>query len=177
MVKKYLAILLTCLLLTACTGRAVTIPEGYYSGPEQESSTAQQTPQFFIEQQDMGEVIQYSICRCGADGSLTQIADLGPANDTPFFLWEERIYYTAGGSLFSVDYNGSDTRSLCDSSEEQISFDRITMVQDGWVYCRGTRWQEINNDPAALPGPHRVKAVIRAKADLSEFELLEETKE
>ena len=26
------------------------------------------------------------------------------------------------------------------------------MVEDGWIYCRGTCWKEITDDPNALPG-------------------------
>ena len=173
--KKYLILLLACLMLAACGKPNVALPEGYYSGPAEEAEV-EQTPDFFVEKQDMGEATQYRICRTNADGSVTEIADLGPNNDTPFFLLEDRICYTAGGSLCSVDFDGKDLQTLTDSSEAQVSFDRITMVEDGWIYCRGTCWQEITDDPSALPGPHRVGVVTRAKVDLSEFEVLEETR-
>ena len=42
-------------------------------------------------------------------------------------------------------------------------------IEDGWISCSGTKWAEITDDPAALPGPHRVKAITRVKTDFSEF--------
>ncbi len=173
--KKELICLLLCLLLAACGKPAVTLPEGYYSGPTAQEEAAEEEPVFFVQKEVLAQATEYRICRQNADGSTTVIADLGPNNDTPFFLWEERLYYTAGGSLFSVDHNGGDEKVLYDPSEEQFSFDRITMVEQGWIFCRGTRWKEITDDPNALPGPHRVTAVAKAKADLSEFVVLEET--
>ena len=171
--KKYLAVLLACLLLAACGKPQVTTPGGYYSGPSEEEPAEEQLPVFFVEEEHQSQSTQYRICRQNLDGSTTVIADLGADNNTPFFLMEQRLYYTAGGSLWSVDFEGQDQTCLYDSSEKQVSFDRITMVEEGWIYCRGTLWQEITDDPAALPGPHRVAVTTRAKADLSEFEILE----
>ena len=170
--KKLLAVCLACLVLAACGKPEYVTPEGYYSGPSAEEELPQ-TPVFFVEKEELAEATQYRICRQNEDESITVIADLGPDNDTPFFLLEDRLYYTAGGSLCSVDFEGQNPRTLYDSGEEQVSFDRITMVEDGWIYCRGTRWQEITDDPAALPGSHRVAVTTRTKADLSGFEIVE----
>jgi hypothetical protein len=171
--KKYLAVCLACLMLAACGKPQVTTPGGYYSGPSAEEERVEEVPTFFTEEEKQAEATCYRICRQNTDGSVTVVADLGAENNTPFFLLEERVYYTAGGSLWSVNFDGEEEKVLYDSSEEQFSFDRITMAEDGWIYCRGTCWREITDDPAALPGPHRVKATARAKADLSEFEILE----
>ena len=170
--KKLLAVCLACLMLAACGKAQYVTPEGYYSGPSAEEAVPQ-APVFFVEKEELAETTQYRIFRQNSDGSTTVIADLGPDNDTPFFLLQERVYYTAGGSLFSVDFEGKNPKVLYDSSQEQVSFDRITMVEEGWIYCRGTCWQHITDDPAALPGSHRVTVTTRAKADLSEFEILE----
>ena len=171
--KKYLVVCLACLLLAACGKPNVVTPEGYYSGPSAEEEMPAQTPVFLVQKEEQAEATAYRICRENVDGSVTVIADLGVDNDTPFFLLEERLYYTAGGSLCSVDFEGKNPKMLYDSSEEQVSFERITMAEDGWIYCRGTYWQEVSDDPAALPGPHRVKVTTRATADLTNFEILE----
>ena len=66
--KKYLAVCLACLMLAACAKPKVVTPEGYYSGPSAEESTAGQAPVFYVEEEKQAEATCYRICRKNTDG-------------------------------------------------------------------------------------------------------------
>lgn len=93
----------------------------------------------------------------------------------PFLVEGDRIYFTQGDTLVSTDLKGQARQTFFDDrTEQQYSFNRVLKVEDGWVLCSGTKWAEITDDPAALLGPHRVKAITRDKTDFSEFYEVEE---
>jgi len=167
--KKIAVMLLACLLLAACGKPEITLPEGYYSGdPAAEQSEAAQ-PTFFVEKEEQAMVDEYFLCRQDGDGTVTRLFSLG-FEAVPFLVEGDRIYYTDGDSLVSTDLEGGDRKTFFDDqTEEQYSFNRVLKIEDGWISCSGTKWAEITDDPAALPGLHRVKAITRVKSDFSEF--------
>ena len=111
---------------------------------------------------------EYFLCRQDAGGT-TRLFSLG-LEAVPFLVEDGRIYYTDGDTLVSTDLEGQDRLTFFDDqTEEQYSFNRVLKIEDGWISCSGTKWAEITDDPAALPGPHRVKAITRVKTDFSEF--------
>ena len=166
--KKIVAAALCCLLLAACGKPDVTLPEGYYSGPAQEESESAAQPQFYVEKQEQAMADEYFLCRLDADGTQTRLFSLG-VEDVPFFVEGDRIYFTSGDTLVSTNWDGEDRKTFFDQSEQQYSFNRVLKIEDGWISCSGTKWAEVTDDPAALPGPHRVKAITRVKIDFSEF--------
>ncbi len=129
--------------------------------------------QFFVKTQEHQEANDYFICYRYPDGSEEEIIKMGIQNN-PFYIIEERLYYTQGDSLYSVDFAGEDKEILYDESDENISFNQIYRVGKGWLYCSGTKWAEISGDPVALDGRHRVPVSTRVKADFSEFQEIEE---
>lgn len=167
--RKYLSILLLCLLLAACGKPDVTIPEGYYSGdPSVEESSQQADPQFFMEKQEQEMADEYFLCRRDPDGTVTRLYSMG-LQEVPFLVEGERIYFTSGDTLVSTDLQGQDIQTFFDTSDARYSFNRVLEVKDGWIACAGTKWAEITDDPAALPGPHRVRVITRVKTDFSQF--------
>ena len=167
--KKNAAILLLCLLLAACGKPDITLPEGYYSGGPAEEQSQEAEPAFYVEKEEYSMGDEYFLCRRDAGGTATRLFSLG-LEAVPFLVEDGRIYYTDGDTLVSTDLEGQDRRTFFDDqTEEQYSFNRVLKIEDGWISCSGTKWAEITDDPAALPGPHRVKAITRVKTDFSEF--------
>ena len=166
--KKIVAAALCCLLLAACTKPNVTLPEGYYSGPAQQESEAAAQPQFYVEKEEQALADEYFLCRRDANGTQTRLFSLG-IEAVPFLVEGDRIYFTSGDTLVSTDLEGKDRKTFFDQSEQQYSFNRVLKIEEGWISCSGTKWAEVTDDPAALPGPHRVKAITRVKTDFSEF--------
>ena len=171
MKRLILAAVLVC-LLAGCGKPQVTLPEGYYSGPASEApaeSLGDNEDCYFTAEKTSGGLTRYAICYRYADGDVAEVADLG-TEESPFLVYGGRIYYTQGETLCSVDKTGADLQTLYDDSQEQFSFERVFRAEEGWIYCRGGKWADITDDPAALPGPHWAEAVTRVKADLSGFE-------
>ena len=167
--KKIAAIFLLCLLLTACGKPEITLPEGYYSGDPAAEQSEEAQPTFCVEKEEHAMGDEYFLCRQDVDGTVTRLFSLG-LEATPFLVEDGRIYFTDGDTLVSTGLEGQDRRTFFDDqTEEQYSFNRVLKIEDGWISCSGTKWAEITDDPAALPGPHRVKAITRVKTDFSEF--------
>jgi hypothetical protein len=98
---------------------------------------------------------EYFICYRNPDGSETEIVKMG-LQQNPFHVIGERIYFTEGDALYSVDFNGGDKQYLSDRSDDYYSFNLIERVEGDWLLCSGTKWKEIYGDPVALNGLRRV---------------------
>jgi hypothetical protein len=170
--KKLLYCALACLLLLAGCDGATISNEGTNTEPAFEEAPVYDESQFFIKTVEYQEADEHYICYRHPDGTVTEIVEMG-IQENPFYIVGERIYYTQGDTLYSVDFTGGDVKTLFDGSEENISFNTIDRVDGEWLYCSGTKTKYIYGDPVALDGPHRVPIKTKVKTDFSEFSEIE----
>ena len=172
--KKYFLTLIACaiLLLAGCkaTNGMPNVPDATVESGhsiEAEKPTYDES-EFFVKTIEYQECNEYVLCYRHEDGTIDELVNMG-TQESPFYIIGERIYYTQGDTLISISFTGEDKKTLYDDSEANISFNEILHVENDWLYCSGTKWEEIYDDPAALDGPHRVPIVTKVKTDFSEF--------
>jgi hypothetical protein len=128
---------------------------------------------FFIKPVEYAECTELYICYRHPDGLETDIVMMGlqTSPQLPTFqIFDGYIYFVQGDAIHSVDFTGKNSQYFYDSSDANYTFDRIIEVKEGWLYCCGTKWQEVYED-SYFPDevPCRIPAYTKVKADFTEF--------
>ena len=167
MKKILVGILLTTLLLTGC-GNVNSLYEGANDLQHEENSDIFDETRFFIKTVEYQECNEYFIYYRNPDGSETEVTEIG-IQESAYHIIDNRIYFVQGDALISVNFTGGDRQYLYDDSSENISFNSIDSTDDEWLYCIGTKYQEIHSDSGEFEVVQRVPVKTKVKADFSEF--------
>lgn len=173
--KKLLWVMLVCLLLSGCDligGQEATLST---KGEDWEDFSYSIVPweplaeEFYTETISTAEGVWHYISYEGLDGQTYRVADLGTC-DSPWFIIGDRIYYTTGLGLYSMDFSGENIKRFVPSGGESYTIDYLFRETDGWIYCRCRKTVESVEDPAAAPGAHTVTIHLKVTTDFTQYE-------
>ena len=123
---------------------------------------------FFVKIVDNQECNEYIVCYEKENGNTIEIVNMG-IEKQKLIISGQRIFYSTGFTLISVDFEGENEMLLEKNQDSDISFEKITSTDNEWLYCEGRKMVEIHEDPTALDGIHYIPAKFKVKIDFSEY--------
>ncbi|MBO5953588.1 MAG: hypothetical protein J6Q53_05675 [Oscillospiraceae bacterium] len=111
----------------------------------------------------------YYICYENDNDRIVEVGNKGP-----FFVWDNRLYFV-DSQLYSVDFRGNDRLMMEFPEEEHVAgVNSLYRIENGWIYCSVSRYEEKNTDPYASPGLHVVNKDYKIKIDFTDYTEIKE---
>ena len=127
---------------------------------------------FFVKTVEKQLCNEYIVCYEKSNSETVEVVNMGIA-DQKLIIAGQRIFYSTGYTLLSVDFEGANEIVLEKNPEDDIIFEKITSTDDEWLYCEGRKMVEIYGDPTALDGVHFIPTKFKVKIDFSEYSEIE----